>query len=311
MRAPAIALVGSTASGKSALAVALAAELGDVEIVSVDSMAVYRRMDIATAKPSPSDRAAVPHHLLDLLEPWEECTVSLFKSAASRALEEIGEQGHLALLVGGSGLYHRAVIDNLEIPGRFPEVRRSLEASLGDAPAMARLFAHLEELDPVAADRIEPGNDRRIIRALEVTLGAGRPFSSFGPGLETYPPTGIRQVGIAIDQTVIDDAIEARVDAWLVGGLLEEVADLHAAPRGLSITARQAIGYLEVSSCLDGSCSLDDARAAIIKRTKSLSRRQRSWFRRDPRVCWVQPTEVGEVLRAHLADLRGGLEMSD
>ena len=289
----------------------VAVAAGDVDIVSVDSMAVYRRMDIATAKPSTTDQALVPHHLIDLLEPWEECTMSLFQAAARSAMVGVEEQSRISLLVGGTGLYHRAVIDDLEIPGRYPEVRASLEAALVDELALARLYEHLTELDPDAAGRIEPCNERRIIRALEVTLGSGRPFSSFGPGLETYPPSEITQIGLLLESQVVDEAIERRVDGWLEEGLLDEVQRLLDDPRGLSMTARQAIGYREVASYLGGSCGLREAREAIVARTRAFARRQRAWFRRDPRVLWCEPDSIRGQLEAALAGIRLAGEVED
>lgn len=311
MTARAVALVGLTASGKSKLALEVAAAAGDVEIISVDSMAVYRAMDIATAKPGAADRARVPHHMIDILDPWEECTVALFQSATREAMAEVAGRARISLLVGGTGLYHRAVIDDLEIPGRYPEVRRTLESSLGDQGGTDRLYEQLCGLDPAAAARIEPGNERRIVRALEVTLGSGRPFSSFGSGFEAYPPSAIKQVGLAIDLAELDQRIEARVDGWLAGGLFEEVRTLFEDPRGLSLTARQAIGYREVAAYLAGSCTIEDARAATIARTRALARRQRAWFRRDPRITWCTPDSIRAVLEEEVAVLKTMGEMED
>ncbi|HSZ38294.1 MAG TPA: tRNA (adenosine(37)-N6)-dimethylallyltransferase MiaA, partial [Acidimicrobiales bacterium] len=190
----AVALVGVTASGKSALALDLAVRRGDCEIISVDSMCVYRGMDIGTSKPDVAARRAVPHHLLDLVDPDEEFTLTRFQRAAQAALEDIERRGRHALLVGGTGLYLRSLVDDLEIPGRYPEVAASLEAELDAGQAdVADLHARLAELDPVGATRMEPTNRRRVVRALEVTLGAGRPFSRFGPGLEAYPASGVPQ----------------------------------------------------------------------------------------------------------------------
>ena len=188
-----LAIVGATASGKSALALALARHLGDAEIVSLDSMQVYRGMDIGTAKPTPAERAEVPHHLIDVADPWDDFTVADFQALFHQALAGIEARGHRALLVGGTGLYLRAVVDDLEIPGRYPEVRATVESE----PDTVALHRRLDELDPVAAGRMEPTNRRRVVRALEVTLGSGQPFSSFGPGLETYPESRFRLVGIA------------------------------------------------------------------------------------------------------------------
>ncbi|HMJ76921.1 MAG TPA: tRNA (adenosine(37)-N6)-dimethylallyltransferase MiaA, partial [Iamia sp.] len=178
---PAVALVGTTASGKSGLALEVARALPDVELVSIDSMQVYRGMDIGTASPTPAERAEVPHHLVDIADPWEEWSLARFQAAASEVLADVAARGKRAVLVGGTGLYLRAVIDGLALPGQHPEVRAELEAD----PDTRALHRRLADLDPLAASRMEPDNRRRVVRALEVTLGSGRPFSSYGPGLET------------------------------------------------------------------------------------------------------------------------------
>ena len=294
------------------MAVAAALRAGDVEIVSVDSMAVYRRMDIATATPTVAERCGVPHHLLDLFEPWEDCTVSLFQASARSAMSEIERRGHLSLLVGGTGLYHRSVIDRLEIPGQFPEVRAALERELASPDGLDRLHARLTHLDPVAAGRIEPKNTRRIVRALEVCEGAGVPFSSFGPGLEAYPDTSVMQVGLLPDLDVIFDAVERRIHDWFEGGLLDEVTALADDPRGLSRTAEQAIGYREVIDHLAGRRSIDGAIEETTRRTRGLVRRQVKWFRRDPRVQWVTtPDEAAVLLDRLLAQSRSSVEVRD
>jgi tRNA dimethylallyltransferase len=283
----AVALVGVTASGKSALALEVARRRGDCEIVSVDSMCVYRGMDLGTAKPSAADRAAVPHHLLDLVDPDQEFTVTQFQQAARVALGEIAARGHHALLVGGTGLYLRAVVDDLEIPGQYPEVAARLAAELDDgAVSVEVLHARLAELDPVAAGRMEPNNRRRIVRALEVTLGSGRAFSDFGPGLEAYPESGIPQVGLAVELDEVDRRIAARVSGWVEAGLVDEVRALAARSGGLSRTARQALGYREVLAHLEEGRPLEECLDEVVLRTRQLARRQASWFRRDPRITW-------------------------
>jgi len=284
-----VALLGPTAAGKSTLAVELARRRPGVEIVSVDSMAVYRWMDIGTAKPDAAARASVPHHLLDLVDPDEEYTVVRFQEAARRVLAEIGERGHRALLVGGTGLYLRAVVDDLEMPGRFPEVAHRLERDAGDPRGLAALHARLAELDPVAAARITTANRRRVVRALEVTIGAGRPFSSFGPGLEAYPPTPFRLVGIPFVAVIHDRRIERRLEDLVAAGFVDEVRALLARPGGLSRTARQALGYREVLSHLEEGVPLDEALAEAVRRTKAFARRQWAWSRRDPRIRWLDP----------------------
>jgi len=279
-----LALVGTTASGKSALALALARQDPTIELVSVDSMQVYRGMDIGTAKPTPAEQAEVRHHLLDLADPGEEFTVTRFQEAFRRALDDIDARGRRAVLVGGTGLYLRAAVDDLTIPGRFPAVRDELEAE----PDTAALHARLQELDPAAAAKMEPGNRRRIVRALEVTLGSGAPFSSFGPGLDAYPPTRFRLIGVELPAEVVAGRIATRYQAQLAAGFVAEVRRLAAAPQGLSRTARQALGYRELLSHVEDGVPLDAAVDLAVRRTRKFARRQRSWFRRDPRIHWLR-----------------------
>jgi len=280
---PPLALVGVTASGKSALALELARHLGDVELVSVDSMQVYRGMDIGTAKPTAAQRTEVPHHAIDLVEPTEEFTVTDFRAAVTDALAGIAARGHRAVLVGGTGLYLRAVVDRLDIPGRYPEVVAEVEAE----PDTAALHRRLTTLDPVAAERMEPGNRRRVVRALEVTLGSGRPFSSHGPGLGAHPPTPFDLVGVWLPRAVVAARIEARLSAQLDAGFLDEARCLAAVDRPLSRTAAQALGYREMFAHLAGEITLAEAADLAVRRTRRFARRQRVWFRRDPRITWI------------------------
>jgi tRNA dimethylallyltransferase len=281
-----VAVVGTTASGKSALALAVARARPDLELVSVDSMQVYRGMDIGTAKPTPAERAEVCHHLLDLADPAEDFTVARFQAEARAALADIEQRGKRAVFVGGTGLYLRAVVDDLDIPGRWPELRAQLEAEAA-ASGPGPLHERLAGLDPVAADRMEPGNARRIVRALEVTVGSGRRFSSYGPGLGTHADSAVTMVGIAMPPTVIAGRIARRYDDQLAGGFLGEVRALAARPAGMSRTARQALGYKELLAHLVGELDLDAAVELAVSRTRRFARRQRSWFRRDPRIRWL------------------------
>jgi tRNA dimethylallyltransferase len=276
-----VAIVGPTASGKSAVAMAVARQLGDVELVSIDSMQVYRGMDIGTAKPTPAERAQVPHHLLDLVEPTHDFTVAEFRDAYAEALTRIEQHGHRALLVGGTGLYHRVVIDDFDLPGQWPDVRAELDADSDTAA----LFERLRALDPAATTKMEPTNRRRIVRALEVTLGSGRAFSSFGPGVDDYPATEVVQIGLRWPRDVITDRITRRVRQMIAGGLVDEVRALSGV--GFSRTAAQALGYKEILDLLDGRMSEDEAIATIITRTRQFAVRQERWFRRDPRVRWI------------------------
>ena len=291
-----LALVGPTATGKSALALAAAAELGDVEIVSLDSMQVYRGMDIGTAKPTPAERAAVPHHLLDVADPWENYSVARFQRAAGEVLAGIEARGRRALLVGGTGLYFQAVVDGLSLPGEDLAVRARLEARADGAEGLAGLYEELSQVDPVAAGRIDPGNRRRVVRALEVTQSTGRPFSSFGPGLFQGNGDGrgvrVRAAGVWVSRAVGARRIAERFAAMERAGLVEEVRRLAADSGGLSRTARQAIGYKEVLDHLDGALpTLEEALTRAVDRTRALARRQRMWFRRDRRITWFGAAE--------------------
>lgn len=280
---------------------------GRVELVSVDSMAVYRGMDIGTAKPSPADRAQVPYHLVDVVDACCDFTVQEFQVLARRAMNGIAERGRSTLLVGGTGLHLRSVVDDLTFPSRYPEVAMGItteldaagpEGSDDERAAVARLHDRLVTLDPVAAGRIEPTNRRRLVRAMEVVKGSGRPFSSFGPGLEAYPPTPVRLVAVRLPTEEIDQRIELRVTAMMEDGLLEEVDGLRKAPGGLSPTARQAVGYRELLAHLEDGLPLDRSVAAMVQRTRVLVRRQRAWFGRDPRIVWVTPEDdpVGKII---------------
>jgi len=281
-----VVIVGPTASGKSDVAMAFAQAHQGAEIVAVDAMQVYRRMDIGTAKPSSADRAAVRHHLIDLAEPSEDFTVAQYAQAAAGVLADLGARGGRAVLVAGTGLYLRTITDPMEIPGRWPLVRTALEVRI-EREGVEALHRELVELDPVAAARMEPSNGRRVVRALEVTLGSGRPFSSFGPGLAQYPPVQFLQVGLRWERRALAERIAARVHRMIGAGLVEEVAALHAESGGLSRTARQALGYKELIDHLEGRASLAEATDTVILRTRQFAVRQERWFRRDPRIRWV------------------------
>lgn len=283
---PLLALVGPTASGKSEASIEVAERLA-AEIVCVDSATVYRGMDIGTAKPGPEQRARVPHHLLDVAEPSEPFAVARYQELARLAIDEIHARERRVLLVGGSGLYLRAIVDDLAFPPTDPEVRLGLEreAILVGARGMHR---RLEDLDPAAAGRIEPDNVRRTVRALEVAEVTGRPFSSYAGAWDRYPPGRLRAVGVQIPRPALAERIERRVQAQVADGFADEVRGLAA--RGLSgwLTASQAIGYAELARHLAGELALEDAIARTIKRTKALARRQLAWFRRDPRIRWFE-----------------------
>jgi tRNA dimethylallyltransferase len=255
-----------------------------IEIVAVDAMQVYRGMDIGTAKPTAADRSEVPHHGLDLVDPSASFTVSDFQSAATSSFVDIATRHGTALLVAGTGLYLSTVINGLHLPGAWPEVRERLEQEAEHD--LGGLFARLQQVDPDAASKMEPSNTRRIVRALEVWEGSGRPFSSFGPGMDAYPESPISQIGLRWPRSVLAARIETRVHRMMEGGLLAEVRGLYR-PGSLSRTAAQALGYKEIIDHLEGRCSLDEAVATIITRTRQFAVRQDRWFRRDPRIRWI------------------------
>ncbi len=281
-----LVVVGPTASGKSTLAMALAERRRGagqiVEILSADSMAVYRGMDIGTTTPSEAEQQRVPHHLIDLVEPDQDFSVAEFQQRANQVLDDLESRGGSAILVGGTGLYVQALVDDLDLPARYPEV----VAELDPEPDTRALHRRLAELDPNAASKTEPDNRRRILRALEVTIGSGRQFSTYGPGLEAYPPSPFVQVGLRTDRSLLESRIEARLTAQMEAGLLEEVRHLAARPGGISRTAARALGYRELAEHLGGERTLSDTRSMITMRTRQFGVRQIRWFRRDPRISW-------------------------
>jgi tRNA dimethylallyltransferase len=288
-----LALVGPTASGKTEAGTQIAETLG-AEIVSVDSMLIYRGMDIGTAKPSAAQRHRIAHHLMDLAEPSEPFSVAAYQGASRTTLADLALRGVTPLLVGGSGLYFRACVDDLEFPTTDAGTRADLERQ-ADALGSARLYARLQDLDPVAAAKIEPGNVRRTVRALEVAGITGRPFSSFAQAWEQYPAERVVVAGIDIDRSILNERIARRVDSMIRTGWLQEVSRLVDAGFGGWLTATQAIGYAELARHLEGGSSLEEAVALTVKRTKQLARRQLAWFRRDPRVRWFRAGEGGAM----------------
>ena len=288
---PLLALVGPTAAGKTEAGIAVAERLG-AEIVSVDSMLVYRGMDVGTAKPTAEQRARVPHHLLDVAEPSEPFSVARYQELAGAAVEGIRSRGRRVLLVGGSALYERAVVDDLGFPGTDPDTRRDLEAEAAVVGA-AGLHERLAASDPTAAAKIEPGNVRRTVRALEVAELTGQPFSSFAAGWDVYEPDRVRAAGISMPAPVLRTRIEDRVAEMLERGWLDEVRGLVERGFGAWLTSAQAIGYAELARHLAGELTLDAAIAGTVKRTRALARRQLAFFRRDPRIRWFEAGEAG------------------
>lgn len=291
-----LAIVGPTASGKSQLALDVArhriAAGRPTEIVAIDAFTVYRGMDVGTAKPSADERRTVPHHLLDILDPRQDLTVAWFQQRARETIAEVRARGATPLLVGGSGLYWRAVVDDLRFPPTDPALRERLAATWQHDPDSAH--AHLRARDPAAADRIDPANLRRTVRALEVLELTGTPFSAYADAWDQhrsiYP-----DLAVAFLEPPAEDlraAIQARAQAMVTGGLLDEAARLAASDPPLSRTARQAIGYAEAFAVLDGTADPDDLAVRIASRTWRYARRQRSWFRADPRCVAQAPAVV-------------------
>jgi tRNA dimethylallyltransferase len=278
-----IAIVGPTAAGKSELSIALGRALGG-EVVNADSMQLYRGMDIGTAKLTEDERDGVPHHLLDIWDVTQPASVAEYQRLARAAIDGILARGRLPLLVGGSGLYVRAALEEFEFPGTDPRLRERLEAELarlGPAP----LHARLRSVDPAAADRILPSNGRRIVRALEVVELTGAPFAAELP--EPKPVYDAVQIGVDREPAELDERIALRVDRMWAAGLVDEVRRL--AGRGLreGRTASRALGYQQVLRFLDGEWTEDEAHAETVRATRRFVRRQRSWFRRDPRIHWL------------------------
>jgi tRNA dimethylallyltransferase len=280
---PVLALVGPTAAGKTSLALELAPRL-DAEVVSADAMLVYRGMDIGTAKPTAAERSRVPHHLVDLVDPAEEFSVARFQPLARDAIADVLARGRRPLLVGGSGLYFHAVVDEFVFPPTDAAIRRRLEAEAASA-GLPAMYARLERGDPPAAARIQPANLRRIVRALEVMELTGRPFSSYRGAMDA-PVSRYRLTVLGLDpgQELLRDRVAQRVAAMAEAGLVDEVRRLTERP--LSRTARQALGYKELLDALEAGDPIEPALDQVVARTRSYARRQLAWFRRDPRVRW-------------------------
>ena len=254
-------------------------------------MQVYRGLDIGTAKPTIAERAVVPHHLIDVADPSEEWSAMRHQAAARTAVAAIEARGKRALLVGGTGLYVQAVVDDLRFPGEDPDLRAELDAWTGEPGGVAAAYEELRRRDPHAADKVDPHNARRIVRALEVIRLTGKPFSSFGPGIDQFGPSAfpVRMAGIWVPRDVLNARIAARFSAMRDAGLVDEARRLLDGPQ-LSRTAGQAIGYKEIIGAITGDGSIDDAIDTAVRRTRSFARRQRMWFRRDPRITWLGAT---------------------
>ncbi len=294
-----VAIVGPTAAGKTDVAIEAAARLGG-EIVSCDSMQVYRYMDIGTAKPTPTERAAIPHHLIDVVDPDEPFNVARYQELARAAIGDIAGRGAWPFLVGGTGLYVRAVVDEYLFPwkGASPEVRAGLEeeAKAHGAPA---LHAKLETVDPVAARRIHPNDARRIVRALEVHATVGRPVSEmWREGHGRLRTDRLLMIGLVRERQALYERIDRRCDRMVREGLADETARLLGRGYEKALTAGQALGYREMVHYLRGRCSLGEAVDLIKRNTRRYAKRQLTWFRADPRIEWVDLGEFGSASEA-------------
>ncbi|MFF3500038.1 tRNA (adenosine(37)-N6)-dimethylallyltransferase MiaA [Streptomyces sp. NPDC003247] len=294
-----IAVVGPTAAGKSDLGVFLARRLGG-EVVNADSMQLYRGMDIGTAKLTPEERGGIPHHLLDIWDVTVTASVAEYQRLARARIDALLAEGRWPILVGGSGLYVRGAVDNLEFPGTDPEVRARLEEEL-TLRGSGALHARLAAADPEAAQAILPSNGRRIVRALEVIEITGKPFTANLPGHDSVYDTV--QIGVDVARPELDDRITRRVDRMWDAGLVDEVRALEAQGLREGRTASRALGYQQVLAALAGECTQDEARAETVRATKRFARRQDSWFRRDPRVHWLSgaAADLTELPRLALA----------
>jgi tRNA dimethylallyltransferase len=291
---PVVAVVGPTATGKSDLAVELALRLNG-EVVGADAMQLYRGMDIGTAKLSVVERRGVVHHQLDVLDVTEEASLAAYQRSARADVQDIRARGRVAILAGGSGLYVRAVLDELDIPPTDPALRRRLEGHLAERGAAA-LHGELARLDPVAAQSILPSNGRRIVRALEVIELTGRPFSALLPDPAYRLP--VVQIGLRLDRDALDRRTDARVTRMWELGLVAEVEHLAAHGLRAGRTASRAVGYAHVLAALDGRTTMDEARDRTARATRRLIRRQESWFQRDPRITWLAADRPDLVDRA-------------
>ena len=260
----------------------------------MDSMQVYRGMDIGTAKASVAEQARVRHHMIDIADPSEDFSVARFQAEARVVIADIEARGHRALLVGGTGLYVQAVIDDLRFPGEDLELRERIDTAYSGDDGLAIAYASLIDRDPVAAARMEPGNRRRIVRALEVIELSGRPFSSFGAGIGAghAPVIDVRFAGLTLDAETLSARVDQRLDSMLDAGLVDEVRLLAARTGGWSRTARQAIGYKEIVEFLEGRLgSIEEAIERVAVRSRQFGRRQRAWFRREARITWFDATD--------------------
>lgn len=296
MSRPLVTVVGPTATGKSDLGIALCRRTGG-EIVNGDALQLYRGMDIGTAKLPPEERGGIAHHLVDVLDTDESASVSQFQGLARAAIEDVEARGGHPVMVGGSGLYVRAVTDEMRIPGTDPHVRARLEAE-AESQGAASLHTRLRDLDPPAADKIAPGDPRRIVRALEVIEITGSPFTAHLPDYTYVRPTV--QIGLVLDREILHRRIEDRVHRMWEAGWVDEVVRLRSVGLRAASTAGQAIGYAEIMAHLDGTMTREDAIDRTIIRTRQFAKRQETWFRRDARI-HLLPADAPDLVERALS----------
>ena len=297
--APLVAVVGATATGKSDLAIALAQHLGG-EIVNADALQLYRGMDIGTAKVPPRERQGIPHHQLDVLAVTEEASVAAYQREARSAITGIRERGRVPILVGGSGLYVRAALDDIEFPPTDPAVRGRIEQR-GHRIGTRALHAELARIDPDSAGIIGEGDLRRIVRALEVGQLTGRPYTAFLPRPVHHDPSTV-QIGLRLERAGLHERISLRVHRMVEQGLLAEVRGLREQGLDQGRTARRAIGYEQALAVLDGTMDCGAAIESTVVGTRRLVRKQDTWFRRDPRVRWIDASQPASQLREAALD---------
>ena len=284
-----IVICGATATGKSDLAVALAQQI-DAEIINADSMQLYKGMDIGTAKITVQERKGIPHHLLDLLEVTEDANVAWYQQQARDTITEIHDRGKNAVIVGGTGLYIKAILDELNFPDTDPVVRAELELEFA-TKGIAPLFERLERLDPAAALAIDKANSRRVIRALEVIKITGKPFTANLPREESSRYPNAQQFGLVMDRDALSAKISTRVDRMWEQGFVGEAEKLIAAGITNGVTAQRALGYAQVIAQIEGKVSEEEAKEETKRATRQYARRQETWFSRDERITWISPVQ--------------------
>jgi len=284
-----IVICGATATGKSDLAVTLAQEI-DAEIINADSMQLYKGMDIGTAKITHDERKGIPHHLMDLLDVTQDANVAWYQENARAAITEIHSRGNNVIVVGGTGLYIKAILDELNFPDTDPVVRAELELEFA-LKGIGPLFERLEKLDPAAALAIDKANSRRVIRALEVIKITGKPFTANLPREESSRYPYAQQFGLVMDRDALSERISHRVERMWESGLVAEAEKLIAAGITNGVTAQRALGYAQVIAQIEGKVTEEEAKEETKRATRQYARRQETWFSRDERITWISPVQ--------------------